>query len=448
MSKEQLILIFCLFVTQQLSLAQNKTDSILSADNNRIPLPTIDLNFGFNYGFTDVQLSNEGPTPFRQFGYQLSIYQRVAKFLNVGFQLYTGNLYGEEQREQTNINFRTSLVSPRINAEYNFFPLLKPKANGRQLIRPYVGVGIGAVFFRSKGDLKDENGRAYQFWSNGNLYAETEGSTSVTEATQLTRDFEYETDLRDENLDGFRKYSQTALSVPVNAGIRFQVSKNVGLNLSFAYVMNFTDLIDNVNEESVGTRKGNAGNDNHLFGSLGLSVFLGSTKRGKVAEPKPLELIADDDAKGISKESAATENDNEGQPYKESGNTKSEDSTTSENLAEIETKNSGNDSFEQVTDSPSSEREKDTTDLINVIPTKVNENTGSNENQSSVLPDLAEITNQPPKESTGFMWADLNKDNWISPGEVLHFIDLLFEGEPVRSVQDIQNLIDYYFDQD
>ena len=48
----------------------------------------------------------------------------------------------------------------------------------------------------------------------------------------------------------------------------------------------------------------------------------------------------------------------------------------------------------------------------------------------------------------GFHWADLNENGWISPDEVLHFIDLLFEGEAVRTVEDIQNLIDYYFDQE
>lgn len=440
-----LLLIVC---ASQTLLAQSVQDTVLPKDNNRIPLPIVDVNFGFNYAFTDVALSSEGPSPFGQFGYQITVNQRVAKFLNVGFQLYTGTIFGEEQRDQTNINFRTSLVSPRIGIEYNFYPLIKPKSNGRQLIRPYVGVGVGAVFFRSKGDLADENGREYQYWSDGNIYAELEGSTSSTEATILNRDFEYETDLRDQNIDGFRKYSQTALSIPVNAGMRFQVSKNVGLNLAFAYVMNFTDLIDNVNEESVGVRQGNAGNDNHLYGSLGLSVFLGSTKRGKVLESKPLELIDDDNTKGTAEESITAENDNESQLNKEGENTEYEEAFTSENSEEKETTRSSSESFERNAVSLSSKGKKDTTGLLNIAPTQGDENIESKENQTSVLPDLRDLTNQPLKESTGFMWADLNKDNWISPDEVLHFIDLLFEGEPVRSVQDIQNLIDYYFDQE
>ena len=61
---------------------------------------------------------------------------------------------------------------------------------------------------------------------------------------------------------------------------------------------------------------------------------------------------------------------------------------------------------------------------------------------------VEEIENAPPKVTGGYHWADVDGNGWISPNEVLHFIDLLFEGESERSVVDIQNLIDYYFDQE
>ena len=155
------VLVALLFVCNW-SYAQTELDTILANDNVMIPLPTVSLNFGFNQLMSDVKLSQDGPSPFRQFGYQLSITQRATKFLNVTLDLYTGTVYGEEQRGQTNINFRTTLFSQHLNLEYNFYPLLEPDSRGRQLIRPYVGVGVGAIFFRSKGDLKDESGTAYQ----------------------------------------------------------------------------------------------------------------------------------------------------------------------------------------------------------------------------------------------------------------------------------------------
>ncbi|MFT4595198.1 MAG: hypothetical protein ACI85G_001121, partial [Psychroserpens sp.] len=157
---------------------QNKPDSLLAKGNVMTQLPTIGINFGFNHLMSDVHLTKEGPSPFLQFGYQLSITQRAAKFLNITLDLYTGTVYGEKQRNQTNLNFRTTLFSQHLNLEYNFYPLLKPDAAGRQLIRPYIGVGVGAIFFRSKGDLEDVTGSEYQYWSDGLIYAEAEGTVA------------------------------------------------------------------------------------------------------------------------------------------------------------------------------------------------------------------------------------------------------------------------------
>lgn len=287
-------LILLLLLASLRLCAQNEVDT-LAKDNVSIPLPTVSVNVGFNYAFADVELGSV--SPFRQLGYQLTITQRVAKFLNASFELYTGSVYGEEQRGLTNLNYRTSIVSPRIGIEYNFYPLLKPDSKGRQLIRPYIGFGVGLVYFRSKGDLQDESGNGYNYWSDGLIYAEQEGTVNQSEATLLERDFEYETDLRDANLDNFGKYSQTAFSLPINAGIRFQISKNVGVNAAFAYVLNFTDLIDNSSSESVGTRQGSSNFDNHLFGSIGLSVFLGRTKpSAKPVKPRFEEQIATEES--------------------------------------------------------------------------------------------------------------------------------------------------------
>ena len=275
--------------------AQDQADTLLAKDNRMIPLPTVGINFGFNHLMSDVGLDGTGPSPFRQFGYQLTITQRAAKFLNVSLALYAGTVYGEETIDQTNLNFRTSLFSQHLNLEYNFYPLLKPDAKGRQLIRPYLGFGVGVLSFRSKGDLKAENGSAYQFWSNGLIYAEEEGSVDPSEATPLERDFDYETDLRDANLDGLRKYSQTSFSLPINAGIRFQISKNVGVNAGFSYFMNFTDMVDNVSESGTGARQGSSGYDNHLYGSIGLSVFLGNTKPSSKPVKAFEEILATDE---------------------------------------------------------------------------------------------------------------------------------------------------------
>jgi hypothetical protein len=292
------------------SYSQNEIDTLLASDNAVIPLPTVSVNFGFNHLMSDVRLEPNGPSPYQQFGYQLSITQRAAKFLNVTLDLYTGTVYGEEQRNLTNLNFRTTMFSQRLNVEYNFFPLLKPDSEGRQLIRPYVGFGVGVLFFRSKGDLEDESGNAYQYWSDKLIYAEDIGTVAQSEATLLTRDFEYETDLRDANLDGLRKYSQTAFTLPLNAGIRFQITKNIGVNAAFAYAFNFTDMLDNVGSNGSGDRIGSSGNDNHLYGSIGLSVFLGVTKPSSRPKSTFVDELASVETESTEKDSADTKRKN------------------------------------------------------------------------------------------------------------------------------------------
>jgi hypothetical protein len=253
-------------------------DTIASKSNTQITLPEIGVNFGFVNLLSDVALDASGPSAFTQFGFQLNITQPVAKFLNISLNLFTGTVYGEEMRGFDNLNYRTSLFSQQLCVEYNFYPLLKPNAEGKQLIRPYIGFGLGAMFFRSKGDLTTTSGETYNYWSDGTIRSIAENDAYAESAVLLQRDFEYESDLRDANLDGLRKYPQTTFTIPINAGIRFQVTKHFGVNVAFTYALNFSEMLDNSGAGSVGIRKSTSGNDNHIFGSIGINVFLGAKR--------------------------------------------------------------------------------------------------------------------------------------------------------------------------
>jgi hypothetical protein len=646
------------------AFSQEQTDTLRAKDNVMFELPTINVNFGINSLMGDVALNKPASSPISQFGYQLTITQSVTKFLNASFVLYTGNVRGEQMRDSvTNVNFRTTLFSQQLSVEYNFYPLLKPKEDGRQLIRPYIGFGVGLLSFRSKGDLKNAKGVTYNYWSDGSVRAEAEGSIDPSESTILERDFQYETDLRDANLDGLRKYPQLAFTLPINAGIRFQVSKNVGVNAAFTYALNFTDMIDNVNNESIGSRQGEKGFDNQLYGSIGLSVFLGRTKHS--SKPKRFDNLVADASKSASKEKAESESEADttaskqeqastdttgvaadstlaqgaaiptpsaseikfdevrtkkkdvaqlksaiDQQLKEldvikqeigsqskikkaqveqvkghlqTANTNIEDvdsfiaSNQEENVnaettkkneklkvdvnKEITSKEVALSSLAQLTKElktslaelrkeekelakveyklnafnvirakvqlmekmkskdgvNSSMTEEDRLKAMDAVLAEINaleqdssyddiierseieqllarleavkfpvaaseanitqsdsntsaSNSSKKDGSSSTKPSettngtsstkpksgidqkggrtVEEIKNAPPKVSGGFHWADVNKNGMISPDEVLHFIDALFEGESEKNVEDIQNLIDYYFDQD
>ena len=253
-------------------------DTIASKSNKQITLPEIGVNFGFVNLLSDVELNASGPSAFTQFGFQLNITQPIAKFLNVSLNLFTGTVFGEEMRDFDNLNYRTSLFSQQLCVEYNFYPIFKPNAEGKQLIRPYIGFGLGAMFFRSKGDLTSSEGETYNYWSDGTIRSIAENDAYAESSVLLQRDFNYESDLRDANLDGLRKYPQTTFTIPINAGIRFQITKHFGVNAAFTYALNFSEMLDNSGAASALTRKSASGNDNHIFGSIGINVFLGAKR--------------------------------------------------------------------------------------------------------------------------------------------------------------------------
>ncbi len=259
-------------------------DTIASKNNKQINLPEIGVNLGFVNMLSDVALNQSGPSAFTQFGFQLNITQPIAKFLNVSLNLFTGTVYGEEIRGFYNLNYRTSLFSQQLCVEYNFYPLLKPNAQGKQLIRPYIGFGLGAMFFRSKGDLTSSAGETYNYWTDGTIRSIAENDAYAESAVLLQRDFNYESDLRDANLDGLRKYPQTTFTIPINAGIRFQITKHFGVNAAFTYALNFSEMLDNSGAGSIGTRKSASGNDNHIFGSIGINVFLGAKRTTSIRD--------------------------------------------------------------------------------------------------------------------------------------------------------------------
>lgn len=211
--------------------------------------------------------------------------------MNVTFSLFTGKVRGDETMGNKNINFSSSIFSQTIGVEYNFRPLLKTNMEGRQLIRPFIGVAFGAMQFRAKADLKDAQGRAYYYWSDGKIYNQAEGQSDPDLLVELQRDNEYETDLRDRNNDGLGKYPQLAFTMPINAGVRFQIGRNVGANVHLGYMLNFTDMVDDLSEAGSGMRARSAGNDNSLFASVGLTVFMGRTKPLPRPTPTPAPIV-------------------------------------------------------------------------------------------------------------------------------------------------------------
>lgn len=477
-------------------------DTIVATDNKRISLPEIGINFGIANLTSDVALQAPGPSPYIQFGFQFTVTQRVAKYLNLSLSIFTGTVYGEENRGLTNLNYRTTLFSQQLNIEYNFYPLLKPDAQGRQLLRPYVGIGGGAMFFRSKGDLKAAGGETYNYWSDGSIKSLDEQHPNAESSEVLVRDMEYESDLRDANLDGLRKYPQTAFSMPFHAGMRVQFSKHFGANVAFTYALNFSDMLDNSGASSIGVRSSSSGNDHHFFGSVGLNFFFGNVRTSYIRTQSP-EIIVQSENRWKSKnklkqddmvavsgnDTVNTTRDAESANGSTNGKRKIEQSTSqidslnssnadggvtrNEETASTSNKSNegvkiggdGNGSDSSMTKSSNqtylakdksnlgvknnastTEKLTDKQQQPSGAATSVDAKKPAERNAGQLT--LTELEKAPPKATGTFYWADRDKNGLVSASEVLFFIDQLFEGDGKLTVEDIQNLIDYYFDQE
>ena len=113
------------------------------------------------------------------------------------------------------------------------------------------------------------------------------------------------------NYDDKGKYRERTFSVPFGIGAIMHLSENIDFTVGTTYHYTFSDLIDNVVEESdgerIGNQPGNKGTDKFLMSSFSISYnFLKHKKREEIEEFEPEEEIdylaydnGDEDADGI-----------------------------------------------------------------------------------------------------------------------------------------------------
>ena len=208
-----IILIFS-FLSNAQENALDKIDDIESKSVLPLDLePKISVGFGFFQPFGDVR--NSSLFLANPFAFNVDVYRKVHKHVDLGFNFLSGNIVGNQNGPDSYLNFRSSINSGSIYTTYNFgnFFSSTPK------VHPYVSLGFGVFLFNNKGDLFDENGNRYHYWTDGTIRNVAENSPLAGSAVQIQRDYVFETDLRKQNLDGLGLYPQHAFSFPIGLGI-------------------------------------------------------------------------------------------------------------------------------------------------------------------------------------------------------------------------------------
>lgn len=229
--------------------------------------PIIGLGLGVLFFKGDVQSNYSDPT-LGTFAQNISVSKNINQMFTFNLNVISGKLTGFEKSLDRNFNFESSMISGGVSIGYNFGHFLEKEGyilelKKQRTIFPFVSIGLETFSFSSKGDLYDANGQMYHYWSDGTVrnIEESAGGESVV----LHRDYNYETDLRRLDLDGFGMYSQTGFAIPINIGADVMVHDRVTLRVGTSLHYTLNDLIDNISKDGEGIRKGNNMNDMYIY---------------------------------------------------------------------------------------------------------------------------------------------------------------------------------------
>ncbi len=286
---------------QDKQVKKHFNDSLRKANTNM--KPTIGIGPGMFHFFGDVNHNKSVNPMIPSFGFNLNVAQNISPSFRVDFDFVMGNLVANEHSVERNLNFKSRTINGSAQLTYTFAGILRPD----RILNPYLSAGIGVLNFDTKGDLKDKNDSPYYYWSDGSIRDIAQTDPSAENAVRLDRDYNYETDLRQANLDGLGKYSQVALTIPVSFGFDFKVSDRLRLKLGSTFYYSFTDLIDNVSSAGLGVRKGNDAKDMYLFSNFTLHYdFFTPKKKEPVGRYTDIDFTGvvetDSDGDGIAEE--------------------------------------------------------------------------------------------------------------------------------------------------
>ena len=272
-------------VTGLLHAQKDVYDSLLTERvkvENRVYKPIIGIGGGaFSF------LGDVGSPSWHLFANTPGLRLTVSSFLDkkhfyvMDFHFSTGSLSGNQGTGEDHLNFRTDLTLFGVSVRYTLAHLYRKPTT----ISPYVSVGVETFHFNSKGDLKDAGGHPYVYAPDGTI---RDPAGNIT-----TRDYVYETDLRTLDLYGRGNYPEYGFSVPLEVGFEALLSHRTSLRLGTSVHLTTTDMIDNVDEHSTGVPT-NRRTDFFTYTFLSLHVDLFSDPEYKKVKKVFAELPADD----------------------------------------------------------------------------------------------------------------------------------------------------------
>ena len=264
---------------------------------NPVYMPVLGVGlgyFGYYGNVNDAYRSNTMGKPGIRVG-MATFLDRKNRYFRGNVVFMTGELSGTQRTVADtsmykNLNFKSNIYSFGLNVHYSFKPWIKGK-----YLEPFISLGIETLQFDSKADYfyksGDQNLR-YHFWPDGTIRDAAWDKDNPPAANFITRDNNYETDLRSLNQNGLGgKYSQFTVAIPIDIGVDFNVSNRITLRAATSLHYAFTDLIDDMTSKSKNPEyKGKVGYNMYSFSYLSLHLDLFSSPKTKILEDMFIDL--------------------------------------------------------------------------------------------------------------------------------------------------------------
>ena len=418
-------------------------------------LPSIGAHIGSISYMGDIK-GDKGSNLYTHWrlGYGFYLEKKITGILGVSANGIFGKAAKSELNDERFINFESQIMNVDLNLLLDFDNDLL--INESSLFSPFISVGFGFLSFNPKGDLST-NGIFYNHWSDGTLRDIPESVPGAdTTSSILVRDYEYETTLK----DSLKNYSKTSFTIPLRFGLKFKLSRNIKVRVAAAYILTMTDYIDNYAD---------GGNDKLFYTSFGIQYdFAQGDNTGKKKDDKYKDFDfseldnADSDKDGVIDTEDLCQNTPEGVKTDSKGCPLDgdDDGVPDYKDKELETPKGTMVDADGVTltDEMIAERSQQSDSIMEVEHRVFKASDLSlddiqqiqKEYQESQKNDTTkEETNRPTSSAIPaiFKELDLNGDDYFSAKEVTNAIDGFFEGENGLSAKNLNELIDFYFDQ-
>lgn len=377
-------------------------------------------------------------------GYNITVEQRIGKYFGVSINGLYGKLADGERSKTRNLNFQSQIMQADLNVEIHFDNDLLLKRSS--VFAPYIFVGIGYLKFDPHGDITDKNGTKYNYWNDGSIRSLPENDVNAASATYLQRDYTYETILTDSTTN----YPRHTLVMPVGIAFNLKMLDNLSANIGASYYFSFTDWIDNVK---------NGKNDSYIFANVSLQYTF--TKKVKEVSNKAYENVdftsldkVDTDRDGVNDAQDRCPGTPVGVKVDAHGCAEDidEDGIPDYRDKELTTKKGAvvNADGITITDKMIADKQSQNDSLATERSEVFNQNPSLSylKDLDSKLSDARK--NNPAKPNSipaALKSADINNDGYISSDEITGAIDGFFDGSSNFTVERLNDLVDFFFEQ-